>query len=354
MPLYPLYRDVQLRYGDELQKEHRAKHAQVAALEAEARETSSTAALQASRRRVEGQEAVRQVEEAAERRVQELERERLRLLEAHHRELRDMQEEIEKERLAADQRLRDIEEETQVLYGQCEADIRRVNGERDAATSAARERCAAAERAGDEAARGAERYEREVLAQARKAQVDEETRHAWRVREAERRCETWRKHCEESVVEAQRRVAEHLEELLGEATRARESLADNRARADQHLEYDFDRKKEVTTEELARANATLVTSRRQLHEAEACADATAKRAAAECDARQKRHLRELHDVAGKVEAFMQSHGRLEALDKPVYIKRLEELAARLRSGRFSQEAEIKEAPGEVSNKPERN
>mmetsp|Transcript_15736 Transcript_15736/g.31895 ORF Transcript_15736/g.31895 Transcript_15736/m.31895 type:complete len:365 (-) Transcript_15736:82-1176(-) len=334
MPLYPLYRDVQLRYGDELEREHRTKHAQVAALEFEARETTSAAALEAVRRRAEGQAAAREAEAAAEQQVQELERERLHLLEMHHRQLREIQERIESERIAADQRMREIEEETQALYGQCEADILRINAERDAATRAARGRCAQAERMGDEASRSAEQFEREVMAQARKAQAEEEQRRAWRVMETERRCEAWRKHCEEAVLETQRCVAERLEDLLVEASGARESLAVNRERADKHLEYDLDRKREAIAEEIAGAKTGLVAARQRLHNVRASASEMTRAAAAECERCEERQAHDLHDVADEVEAHLQGLSKLEAMDKPIYVQRLEELAMRLRSGGF--------------------
>mmetsp|Transcript_111187 Transcript_111187/g.346541 ORF Transcript_111187/g.346541 Transcript_111187/m.346541 type:complete len:366 (-) Transcript_111187:111-1208(-) len=347
MPLYPLYREVQLKYGDELEKEHRTKHAQVAALEFQARETTSAAALASARRRTEGRSAVRGVEQEAAQRVQELESERLDLLKKHHPQLLEVQQRIEGARAAADQRIREIEEETHALYAKCEADILSINAERDAATRAARERCAQAERMGDGVARAVEQYEREVLAEVKKAQAEEEEKSVYRVMATERRCEAWRKQCEDAVAETQRRVAECLEDLLAEAQGARVSLEENRERIDRRLAYDLERKREVTADELEQAKRALAAARQRLRDAKASAEATGQAASAEREARDRQQLEELHAVASRVEAYMQSMSRLEALDKPIYIQRLEDLATRLRSGKFY----VEPAPDFVAPSP---
>jgi len=326
--------DVKLRYGKTLVEEHCGKHERVHSLRLEAQELTAAAALKAERCRADGERRVREVEDAAEQQVQELEQERLRVIAQHHLALLEVEDRIERGRAAAEEQLRRLEAETQLLYDQCEADIQRINVERDTATHAARQRCTTASQQGEAAALKAEQHEQDVLRKARSTQAEQEQRAAGRANDMAQRLESEQRYFTQAVDEAQVQVAADIERLLREATCARGSLARNRTSLDERLDLDLKQCRDATAETIDHSHEAMEAGRLRLRQARETISAVREDVAEECRDRERKQTEVMHDAAETLELHVKGLTRLEVLHMPRLVKGLEDLASRLRGGRF--------------------
>lgn len=309
------YREVEVKYGDELEQVRNTKDSQLVTLGAEAQEIANNAVLESKQLRFGAERTAQQAERNAEKLVAKVEKERLRQMEAHLRTLWDIERRIETERLEADQRVMAIEEETQALYDAGEAAIRHVSSERDAARTRAREQRASCERQAEQRCREVEQYERSVLLQTRAAAAEGESQCSRRVQEAEHKCEALRAHYDDAIRQTRRHVAKSVEELLATGTEARFRSARNRENVDGHLQHQRQLQLQANADQFLDAQALVDNSRHRLREGVG--------------------LSALSLAAKEVDGVLKGLRGLDSVDEETYIQALHDLARKLRNGVFS-------------------
>lgn len=309
------YREVEVKYGDELEQVHNMKDSQLVTLGAEAQDIANNAVYESKQLRLGAERTAQQAERNAEKLVAKIEKERLRQMEAHLQTLCDIERRIETERLEADQRVIAIEEETQALYDAGEAAIRHINSERDAARTRARERSASCEREAEQRCREVEQYERSVLLQTRAAAAEGESQCSKRVREAEHKCEALRAHYDDAIRQTRRHVAKSVEKLLATGTEIRFRSARNRENVDGHLQHARQLQLHANANEFLDAQALVDDSRHRLREGVG--------------------LHALNLATKEVDGVLNGLSGLSSIDEDTYVQALHELARKLRTGDFS-------------------
>mmetsp|Transcript_76378 Transcript_76378/g.212176 ORF Transcript_76378/g.212176 Transcript_76378/m.212176 type:complete len:308 (-) Transcript_76378:45-968(-) len=235
--LPPIYRRVQRHYDTVLAEDRSSRDECVAALEARQVEVSGSCALEATTRRAQGERDAEAVTKASEERVKALEQERSAQLQKHRLDLFAVEEAIRRNRAEAEERLQQVEKDTMALHAAGDAEVARINAERDAAVRAARERQALADEAGEERSRRCERHERSVAAETKAAIGESEATLRRRTTEVDKTVEKWLAHFEGQTKHAMRRVSERITALLQEVRATRGMLLENRTCADGHTDF---------------------------------------------------------------------------------------------------------------------
>eukprot|EP00927_Polykrikos_kofoidii_P030408 TRINITY_DN26155_c0_g1_i1.p1 TRINITY_DN26155_c0_g1~~TRINITY_DN26155_c0_g1_i1.p1 ORF type:complete len:405 (-),score=68.87 TRINITY_DN26155_c0_g1_i1:35-1120(-) len=327
MTLPPLFRQVQLRYDEDLQKERASRDVQVRELEAKTRSVRAVAAAEAARRRDEAHFTAVETERSAEDRVQEVERERIRQSEEHRLNLKAIEDAIEANRLEADERLQRIEQETMALHAEGGARVLRVGAEREAAVRVARDRCENANRIGEESARQAQLHEKAILAKSKASIAEEEAKQERRITHANMLCETYLIRLEETTAETLQFVGNRILEVLQEARTSRSLLEENRSRVHEHLQDSVRRNRDELEGVHTAAKQSLQEARASLRQAELFSGYTA----AVVDTARENRLRLRREELCRCAEAIERKARIRP-HSPV--RSLEEIARNLRAGLF--------------------
>jgi len=330
----PLYRDAQVHYSNLLQEARSSKDAHIVSLMTDAQECVSLCAADVAKVRSDCENKLRSLETETQGHVDAIEQERLQNIRNHQQNLLDIERKRAEERDMVESRLQEIERETQALCDAGDARVCELNAKREAAMKSVWQRCTELESLADEKCHRAQQREQEAVTESRVAVRTLEARRARHVMEVHKNCEKAHTYSEQVIVETQKRVAERLQELVDEAKTARNLLTMNRERANLHMEAQLQMQADTTASEQAKLHNALVEARMQFFEAGLSAQETAQRGAAEVESRERERVMGLGTVADELQARSAATHWLDALQQPRYVQGLEELAEKLRSGKF--------------------
>lgn len=330
----PVYEEVRKNYGEQLINERKNRYETVALLEKKAHNVGQEAAQRISEIRSEAAATVKAVQQEAEAYVLDTEQIREKERAAHYVALRNIEEALEADQRETEQRLRQIEQEAFAIHDDSCTQVASVCEQRSATVKQLREQAAEADRLGEERCILAGAQVKEIEAAAHAAIRAAEAKCSADVEAIQQRCETLRADAEASVLAAQRRAAQQIEEFfLPRVAEARQKLAERREVLDQEREKVVMAQRDDLAAFRQSGEAAVEEAKQKSREALDFAIIAANDAEVVCWENEHRRRQSLKAVSDEISAGLHPTGKFEHM-KPLsrHVAGLEELASRLRSG----------------------